>query len=873
LRNHAFRHIGARASCAPAALPRTGFCAHPLLPALMKTRCPCSLVRLSPPGSLLSLGLALLAGTLPLSARVSAPPLSLQRNVQKLAAVPQLILPATDVAKELAAEQQKAAPGPLRFAVARPVAVTTAKQGAWEQLADGRLWRLRIVSAGATDLNLGFSTFWLPEGATLHLLSESEPSFQGPYTARDHQPDGQLWTAVVPGEAAVLELFVPAHAPQEPQLLLAQVSTGYRNFAHLWKDMGRPKSAGTCNNDVVCPVALPWTNEIRSVAVYTESGIWSCTGTLIMSAAGDFRPFFLTANHCDLNADNAGSMVVYWNYQSATCGTHGPGSLAQNQSGAIFRAAKQEVDFALVELSSLPDPSFQVYYSGWDRSGVAPAGCVGIHHPDSDVKSISFSTTPLTTVDSCIATGGHNTHWHVLWSSGVTEPGSSGSGIWDTSTHRLVGTLSGGNSQCGGWNQTDCYGKFSVAWNSGSSALDRLRDWLDPLETAGLSLPGADPMLTPVLVLTDVALAAENCSPTNGVIDSGETVTLNFTLKNFGGRSTTNLVVSLLAAPGIILPSAPHYCGALASGGSVTCSFSFTACGPCGGAIHPVLQLQDGAHQYPNAAYVMGNGPVSFTLGVPTASEYYAENFDQVTAPDLPANWTTSSYAWVTSATRRDSFPNAAFAPNSNKVTDYQLVSPPISIPSAQTQLTFRHYYDTEDDYDGGVLEIALNGGVFTDILSAGGTFLNGGYNGSISSSYSNPLGGRAAWTGFSDWTTTTVQLPAAAGDSVQLRWRFGSDSSYGGIGWYVDSITLSAFSYDCCGMPLLLVNPRLVPPDGFAFSYYALTGYNYVVEAQTYAGLSNWIPLQTNAGDCQLQSYTNSTLAAPQLFFRVRRQ
>lgn len=74
------------------------------------------------------------------------------------------------------------------------------------------------------------------------------------------------------------------------------------------------------------------------------------------------------------------------------------------------------------------------------------------------------------------------------------------------------------------------------------------------------------------------------------------------------------------------------------------------------------------------------------------------------------------------------------------------------------------------------------------------------------------------------------MQLPAAAGGSVQLRWRFGSDSSYGGIGWYVDSITLSAFSYDWHA--LLLVNPRLVPPAALPFSYYALTGYNYVVEA-----------------------------------------
>ncbi|HOC56137.1 MAG TPA: hypothetical protein PKI20_10985 [Verrucomicrobiota bacterium] len=821
-------------------------------------------------------GLLLLAGALPLSARVGALPPSAQRAVQELAAIPQLILPATDVAAELAADRQKSAPAPQRFAVARPVAVTTATHGAWEQLPDGRLWRLRIVSAGATDLNLGFAAFWLPEGATLHIISESESSFQGPYTSRDNQPDGRLWTAVVPGAAAVVELFVPAQvqAQPEPQLLLAQVCTGYRDFCRKPKDSGTPKDAGACNNDVVCPVGVPWTNEIRSVAVYTINGVWKCTGTLVMTGAGDFRPFFLTANHCDLSVANAGTVVVYWNYQSPTCGTHGPGSLAQNQSGAIFRAAKYDVDFALLELTSIPDPAFQVYYSGWDRSGVAPSAGVGIHHPDSDVKSISISTTPLTTVDSCIATGGDNSHWHVLWSSGVTEHGSSGSGIWDTATHRLVGTLSGGSSVCGGSDQTDCYGKFSVAWASGGFPSDRLRDWLDPLETAGTSVPGADPMLTPVLALTGAALTNESCSPANGVIDPGETVTVSFTLKNFGGKSTTNLVASLLADPGVVLPGAPQYCGVLVSGGATTCSLTFTACGPCGGTIQPVLQLHDGGHRYPDATHIMGSGAVSFTLGAQVASAFYSENFDGMAVPALPANWTTSQDAWVTSNARHDSYPNCVFAHNAATVADYQLTSPPIPITSAGAQLTFRHYYDTEADYDGGVLEIAINGGAFDDILSAGGSFLSGGYVATLSSAYGNPLGGRSAWAGLSEWTTTTVLLPAAAaGGSVQLRWRLGTDSGTGGIGWYVDTIALSQVSYDCCGTRPVLMNPRRVPPAGFAFSYNSVAGKDYVVEARTPVVNSSWVPLQTNAGDCLPQSYTNSTSAASQLFFRVRLQ
>jgi alpha-tubulin suppressor-like RCC1 family protein len=737
--------------------------------------------------------LALLSAAFLLTAPAASPPLSRQKAALSVTVLPQVALPATDVAAELAADAKAGNAPPLRFAVPRPVVLTPANCGTWEQVTDGRLWRLRVVSTNATDLNFGLAQFWLPEGATLYVISEAGDYYQGPYTAADNQDDGQLWTAVVPGEAAVLELFVPAQAPQEPLILLTQVGTGYRDFCRRWKDASAPKAEGACNNDVICPVGVPWTNEIRSVAVYTKNGIWTCTGTLIMDVPGDFRPFFLTANHCGLSAANASSVVVYWNYQSATCGTHGPGSLAQNQSGATFRAAKYDVDFALIELARNPDPSFRVFYSGWDRSGTAPSGGVGIHHPDCDVKAISLSSNPLTTVNSCIGTGGVNTHWYVQWTSGVTEPGSSGSGIWNSSSHRLVGTLSGGNSACGGTDLTDCYGKFSLSWASGTTAADRLQNWLDPLNTGATSIAGANPALAPAVLPAGNALLAEGCAPTNGAVDPGETVTLNFSLQNTGTAPTTNLVATLLATKGVVSPSGPQTYGVLPAGGAaVARSFTFTAAGACGGTVPTMLQLQDGANNLGTADFSLPLGRMVATL---------AENFDDVTAPTLPSGWSSSpAGVWETTTAQRDTLPNSAFAPDAASVTDYQLASPPIPISSASAQLTFRNYYNTESSYDGGVLEISINGAGFTDILTAGGSFVSGGYNGTISTKYSNPLGGRDAWTGNSGgFVTTTANLPAGAvGGSVQLRWRLGSDSSIAATGWYVDTITVNG-NYTCC--------------------------------------------------------------------------
>ncbi|MCX6923640.1 MAG: immunoglobulin domain-containing protein [Verrucomicrobia bacterium] len=746
-----------------------------------------------------------LAGTPPLAAHVGAPPLSLQQAVLPVAIVQQVAVQPTDVLKELAIDAQASKPLPLRFAVPQPIVLDPTNSGTWEQMPDGRLWRVRIVSTNATDLNFGFTQFWLPEGATLHLISEADNSFQGPYTAADNTPAGQLWTPVVPGEAAIIKLFVPTSTKEEPRLVLTQVGTGYRDMFHRQKDLSFPK-AESCEIDVVCPQGAAWTNEIRSVARIQISGTELCSGTLIMDAAGDFRAFFLTANHCGITPGNAATVVVYWNYQSPTCGLHGLGASAtNNQTGTTFRAAKADVDFCLIELNQLPPRNYKVYYAGWDRSGTAPAGGVGIHHPNGDGKCISFSSNPLTTVNSCIGTGGSSTHWQVTWSSAVTEPGSSGSGIWDPATRKLVGTLSGGGSDCTSPSSPDCYGKFSVAWASGTSSTNRLRDWLNPLNTGVTSVAGSDPNPVAIVTAAGSSLVTEGCTPTNGVVDPGEIVTVNFSLQDIGTGPTTNLVATLQATNGVATPSGPQAYGALVAGGAaVARPFTFIAAGGCGGAILPTLQLQDGTRN-------LGTVSFSLTLGMPVVS--FSQNFDGVTAPALPSAWSSSPAGiWKTTTAQRDSLLNSAFAPNAASVTDYQLTSPQIPISSASAQLSFRHYYLTESGYDGGVLEISINGGAFADIVMANGVFVSGPYNGTIASAYGNPLAGRSAWTGDSGgFLTTTVTLPAAAaGGNIQLRWRLGNDSSVSKTGWYIDTISVSG-GYNCCSgtPPLLTTQPQ----------------------------------------------------------------
>jgi PKD repeat protein len=316
------------------------------------------------------------------------------------------------------------------------------------------------------------------------------------------------------------------------------------------------------------------------------------------------------------------------------------------------------------------------------------------------------------------------------------------------------------------------------------------------------------------------SLAAESCSPTNGVPDPGETLTVNFSLSNVGSANTTNLVATLLATNGLISPTVAQNYGALTAGGaSASRPFGFTAVGSCGGTIQPTFQLQDGAANL---------GTVTFSLTLGKLGPLLGENFDGVSAPALPAGWSSTASgaqsAWVATISSSDTAPSAAFSPDPAAVGLNELDSAPMLLPATATQLSFRHSYnlevntgDSSSAYDGGVLEISIAGGPFTDILSAGGTFLSNGYTRTISSAFSNPLAGRAAWSGNSGgFITTFVTLPpAAAGQTIQLRWLCGTDTGVAGLGWYVD--TVSILGSICCG--------QTVPPTA-SFTGTPLAGF-----------------------------------------------
>lgn len=320
----------------------------------------------------------------------------------------------------------------------------------------------------------------------------------------------------------------------------------------------------------------------------------------------------------------------------------------------------------------------------------------------------------------------------------------------------------------------------------------------------------------------------ESCPPTNGTPDPGETVTVSFPINNIGGGATSNLVATLQNSGGATPITTSQTYGAIMGNGSGTKAFQFVANGTCGGTITATLQLQDGATSFGSVSYIIRLG----VLPIP-----FSQNFDSNTAPNLPSGWSAvvasgAMIPWATNTTSPDTSPNSVSATTVTAPSDNRLTSTSVAIPAGSPQLSFRHRWNLESGYDGGIFEMSVNGGAFTDIVTAGGSFVSGAYNGTISPSYNNPIAGANAWTGSSNstYTTTLVNLPAsAAGQNAQFRWRLGCDDGVGGGSaiWRIDTVNLISSTYVCssCSVaPAITNGPPFSPVVVGTFYTYTFT-------------------------------------------------
>ncbi len=374
---------------------------------------------------------------------------------------------------------------PWRFGQEFEVAINCESHGVWTEEPGFDVWRVGVRCEGAIALSLWFSAYELPKGAQLFIRSVGESSgshrYLGAFTHANNKEWGALATGLIAGDGVIVELQLPAHLDLRSrcQLEIGQVVHAYRDILNKAQELSEAEQAargpfgnsGNCNININCPEGQLWQCEKRAVALIVEGGFSACTGALINTTAQDGTPVFLTANHC--LGGRLNNWVFYFNHESESCsGSTGPTN--QSVSGATLLVSSGGSDFGLIELTETPPASYNVFYAGWNATDIEAqvTAATSIHHPSGDVMKICFEEDAAYHDNAAGAAV-----WMIdQWELGVTEPGSSGSPLFDQD-HRIIGQLYGGAAACSGNvnnGQLDYYGRLGVSWDAGAS------DVLDP---------------------------------------------------------------------------------------------------------------------------------------------------------------------------------------------------------------------------------------------------------------------------------------------------------------------------------------------------------------------------------------------------------
>ncbi|HZZ95010.1 MAG TPA: serine protease [Usitatibacter sp.] len=370
----------------------------------------------------------------------------------------------------------------LRVGVARDVTqeatAASARTPAWFATADGgRATHLRVTSAGALALRVALALRGLPRGAELRVSALDGTPVTSPLDAATIEASAKLqgvfWTPVTEGDTQLIELWLPAGAAGEPSIAVESVSHLVAAPSHLFKSTG-PGSAQACEENVVCvasvnPALARAANAVAKL-LYTENGVtYLCSGTLVSDGdASSQVPYLLSAAHCIDSDAAAATLNTFWFYQASSCNGKDAATYKQLTGGAALLFSDATTDVALVRLRDRPPEG--AWFAGWDATPLAAgAPIVALHHPSGDVKKVSLGQAldPVGT-----APGSYST---AAWTSGSTEPGSSGSGLFTFDGHEFVlrGALRGGSASCG---------------NSGQLADPANRDYFSRLDIAGATL-------------------------------------------------------------------------------------------------------------------------------------------------------------------------------------------------------------------------------------------------------------------------------------------------------------------------------------------------------------------------------------------------
>ncbi|MDB5969084.1 MAG: Chitinase [Hydrocarboniphaga sp.] len=310
-----------------------------------------------------------------------------------------------------------------------------------------------------------------------------------------------------------------------------------------------------------------------------------------------------------------------------------------------------------------------------------------------------------------------------------------------------------------------------------------------------VALIASTPTLAPGIGGDVLDFTLDSCDQ-DGVLDAGESGILSFELINNGGYEPGQTLSGTLStsSAGVTLANGGKLGFAVGAVGTtskatVKATLASSVSGPQ--TIALTLKLDppaspDPAVQYPEpSSYALiANADIARTSAT-DGFEYAA-----LSSPDWAVASTGTSEVWaITDQNAITGSGNAWFAPDEASAATLDLTSPLFTVPAGgRFAFSFDHEYDFDADllvkYDGGAIDVSVDGGAWQDAAAAGASFARG-YDGNISAL------GRSGYGGSSGGVVhETLDFGSTlSGHTVKLRFVLGSDASVGGAGWIIDNV------------------------------------------------------------------------------------
>lgn len=286
----------------------------------------------------------------------------------------------------------------------------------------------------------------------------------------------------------------------------------------------------------------------------------------------------------------------------------------------------------------------------------------------------------------------------------------------------------------------------------------------------------------------------------DGVFDAGDIGLLTFELVNNGGYAEGQEITGTLTTttPGFTISGSGKLtftAGAIGETATASIKATLDASASDVSSLSLTLAIDepaepDEAVRYPTSA--------QFTLPANTDIAQNSTTDDFEHADISASQWSVSSSGstdtWVIEDHDAETESGLGwFAPDIASASQFVLTSPAFTVDATGSFVfEFDQYYEFETDflgeYDGGVVEISVNGGAWQDAADFGATFADG-YNGSIEA-----LDGRDGYTGDSGGVVhesinfgTSLQ-----GKTVKLRFIVANDSAVAAYGWIIDNVKVT---------------------------------------------------------------------------------